>query len=233
MADKNPTEQTPPADQAGKNPADQPPADQPPGDQPPGDQTRSPQERQADLPKQPPSDAPPEELNDAAAQRAEVGREMSQDTPPSWREMQLQDAMRYVPAPRNRRVPTTALGPLEPDEVMTESELWQRAEMEHLQRNQSELERAASQSELIIVESNLNNDRVAFSELDDRHPHGHTYIAGQDSPPQIVARTEGIEQAILDRKIRVVRDNEGVLARLRRRMGADDEEEAKPRSRRR
>lgn len=189
--------------------------------------------RRANLPKQPPPDAPAADFAEAAQARAEEGQKQADEAPPSWREQQLQDAMRYVPAPRNRRVPTTSLGPLEPDEVMSEAELWQRAEMEHLQRNQSELERAASQGELLIVESNLNNDRVAFSEMDDRHPHGHTYIAGNDSPPQIVAKTEGIEQAILDRKIRVVRDDQGVLRQLRRRMGERDDDDEPSRSRRR
>lgn len=126
------------------------------------------------------------------------------------RQEQLEQLTRDVPKPRSRTRPGTSAGPLDPDEVMSEDELWRRAEAEHLERNHAELERAASLGELVAVETALDNDRVAFSEYNEAHPHGFAYVAGRDSPPSIVGYTPLVQQAILDHKIRRVSD-EGVI----------------------
>jgi hypothetical protein len=87
---------------------------------------------------------------------------------------------------------------------MTEQELWQRAEAAHLQHINDEVERASKLGDLITVVSARNDDKVAFSEQDPAHPGGFAYVAGQDSPPQLIGDTPGAERAILEHQIKKV-----------------------------
>lgn len=106
--------------------------------------------------------------------------------------------------------PATSLGPTQATEAMSEQEMWKRAEAAHIQHINDEIDRASEYSaqmgygDLITVVSARNDDRVAFSETDQAHPGGHAYVAGRDSPPQVIGDTPGAEQAILNHQIKKV-----------------------------
>jgi hypothetical protein len=117
------------------------------------------------------------------------------------------EAVGFGPQERDLSVPQTVNGPLDhADPSMADKDLWKRQEKAHIERNNSEVERAskaaqtAGYGELIAVRSGLTGsdaDRVAFSEIDPIHPHGYAYVAGKDSPPVIIAPTPAVQEALL------------------------------------
>jgi hypothetical protein len=112
---------------------------------------------------------------------------------------------------RGPNVAYTVAGPVDHlDSAMSDKDMWKRSEAQYLKNNQSEVERAAQDAEnaglegLITVKSGLtgdNKDRVAFTEYNPMHPHGFAYVAGSDSPPQIIAMTPEVQSALLASRI--------------------------------
>jgi hypothetical protein len=112
---------------------------------------------------------------------------------------------------RSQSVALTSMGPVDyHDATMTDKDLWKRQEKVYIQTNQREVERAAQFCEeqgiegLTTVKSGLvgdNANRVAFTEYNDAHPHSFAYVAGQDSPPSIVALTPEVQRALLQSQI--------------------------------
>lgn len=115
---------------------------------------------------------------------------------------------------RGGRSPLTAqtvAGPVDHvDPKMSDKDMWKRQEQAYLTHNQSEVERAATEAEqagldgLVCVKSGLTGEsanRVAFTEDNPLHPHSYAYVAGQDSPPVIVALTSEVRRALLSGQI--------------------------------
>lgn len=112
---------------------------------------------------------------------------------------------------RSSKTALTSMGPVDYHDVtMTDKDLWKRQEKVYIENNRKEVERAATFCEeqgidgLTTVKSGLvgdNANRVAFTEYNDAHPHGFAFVAGEDSPPSIVALTPAVQAALLQSQI--------------------------------